>query len=602
MRKPLTRILGCGIAAVALPSLATAQISWLEYTRDDSRISDPNNLVLGDTEEKDYAWGDLDKDGWTDLVIVRKQPYTTQGRRKNVLLMNEGGTLVDRTSLYASASDVSGDNGFMTKTNDRDVVFADVDGDGWLDVVTSTTLSPGQPKHISHPRVYMNLGNDANGNWLGLRFEAARTPQIKLIGSGQDYFPFFCGVGAGDVTGNGVPDLYFADYDVAGYSDVNDRLFINDGTGFFSDESTARMSSSMLNSPFGTSAAIVDMNLDGVNDIIKNTGLGNTSGNPLVAISYNNPSNQGYFNILQQPYQGSPYHVSVGDLNQDARPDMVISDDGNDRYMLNNGVDALGRVTWSSAFTYVVNDDGFGSNSLISDLDNDGWPEVLIADVDVNIPGCSRRMHIYHNKGGTIGGNITLKEESGSGYRGVSGITASDLKGTHDVAALDIDNDGDLDLVIGRCTGTQVWMNKLIDGTPIGTNYCGPAVPNSSGLSAVISAMGSEQVSQNNVTLTAAGLPSNQFGYFLTSQTSGFIANPGGSQGNLCLGGTMGRYSAFVQNSGGAGEFSLQIDLTNMPGPVQTVVNPGETWYFTAWFRDVGSTSNFTDGIQIDFL
>ena len=87
------------------------------------------------------AWGDLNKDGWIDLVIVRKQPFTTGVGYPNTLLMNEGGQLVDRSAAYASASDVPGDSGFLTATNDRDVVIADVDNDGWLDVITATTTS-----------------------------------------------------------------------------------------------------------------------------------------------------------------------------------------------------------------------------------------------------------------------------------------------------------------------------------------------------------------------------------------------------------------------------------------------------------------------------
>ena len=36
--------------------------------------------------------------------------------------------------------------------------------------------------------------------------------------------------------------------------------------------------------------------------------------------------------------------------------------------------------------------------------------------------------------------------------------------------------------------------------------------------------------------LTATDVPEDPFGYFLASQTQDFVANPGGSQGNLCLG------------------------------------------------------------------
>lgn len=595
MRPSPLKPLSFGIAAALLTSSASAQIGWIEFEQDDSLISAPGSLVLNDGEEKDYAWGDLNNDGWTDLVIVRKQPFTTSGREANVLLMNENGVLTDRTSQYASDSSVGGDNGFLTPTNDRDVWIDDVNQDGWDDIITCTTISPGQPKSISHPRIYINLGNDGGGNWQGLRFENNRFPNFGT-------YPNFCGVGVGDVTGNGAPDLYFAHYHQSADVDLNDRLLINDGNGFFSDESTSRMTFDMRDSSFGVSATIEDMNGDGVNDIVKDTALGSTGASgPRAVVSYNNPSNEGYFNILQQAYSGAPYHANVGDLNADGKPDLIISDDGSDRYLLNQGNDGLGRVIWSSAYTYNT-DDGFGSNNMVADMDGDGWAEVLIADVDVDISGCNRRMHIYHNDGGTQGGFVDLNEEYGQGYTGAKGMTSSDFVGTHDFAVFDIDNDGDMDMILGRCNGTDVWVNQEFEpGQNIGTNYCGPAVNNTSGQPGIITAAGSTSVAANNVTLTASQLPSGQWGYFLTSQSQGFIQNPGGSTGNLCLGGTMGRYASFVQNSGAGGEFSLTIDLTDMPGPVQSVVNPGESWNFTTWFRDLGQTNNFTNGVNIVF-
>ena len=184
---------GAMMAACSLSATSFAQ--WVEFQEDPSRLDAPASLVANDNEEKDYAWGDVDQDGDTDLIIVRKQPFTSTGKRENVLLMNENGVLTDRTASLASASDVGGDNGFLTPTNDRDVVITDVDQDGWMDVVTATTLSPNQPKHISHPRIYMNLGNDGMGNWQGLRHEDARFPQLLLAG-GSASWPRFCGTRA----------------------------------------------------------------------------------------------------------------------------------------------------------------------------------------------------------------------------------------------------------------------------------------------------------------------------------------------------------------------------------------------------------------------
>ncbi len=140
--------------------------------------------------------------------------------------------------------------------------------------------------------------------------------------------------------------------------------------------------------------------------------------------------------------------------------------------------------------------------------------------------------------------------------------------------------------------------------TPCGIyRYCGPAVPNSSGSSATILATGSFVAADNLLTLTALQLPPNQYGYFVTSQTQGFIAQPPGSEGNLCLSGPMGRFRTQLQNSGSAGEFSIPVDLTNIPmGPPHSVT-AGERWNFTAWYRDMnpGATSNFTDAVSVLF-
>ena len=107
----------------------------------------------------------------------------------------------------------------------------------------------------------------------------------------------------------------------------------------------------------------------------------------------------------------------------------------------------------------------YSSNNLIADLDGDGWDEVLIADVDPEIPFYTEglRLHLYHNLGGTPGGtDIHLREERASAsddhWVGAPGITADDLRWTHDVAVLDVNLDTRMDLVLSRREGTQVWL------------------------------------------------------------------------------------------------------------------------------------------------
>ncbi len=460
----MRRLLEVSAISTVLAATATAQFNneWVSYQQEGARLGVAPLAVSSGNDEVDFAAADLDRDGWVDLVAVRKQPVSTAGKRPNMLFMNEFGTLVDRTALYATASDIGGDQGFLTPTNDRDVEIVDVDGDGWLDVVTAATYSDNDPKHIGHPRVYMNRGSDGSGNWLGLRHEDARIPQMLTAG-GAPGQPSFCSVGSGDVDGDGDADLYFGDYDRASQWDYNDRLLINDGTGVFTDETFARMSSNMLDASFRMATEVVDLTMDGIGDLVADQ-------QGLVQACYKS-STPGVFTIRDEPYSGAAYHVSTGDMNNDGRPDLLISDDSSDRVRYNLNTDAFGRAVFGAAMTFQFlsgGDDGFGGTNLVADLDRDGWNDALIADVDVDISGCGRRLHIYHNPGGAVGSQIQLREErqqSSGGWLGVKGMQQNDLTGTYDMAVFDINLDGYNDMVVGRCAGSYVWMNETPSGT-----------------------------------------------------------------------------------------------------------------------------------------
>ncbi|MEM9382269.1 MAG: hypothetical protein AAGB93_20100 [Planctomycetota bacterium] len=143
-------------------------------------------------------------------------------------------------------------------------------------------------------------------------------------------------------------------------------------------------------------------------------------------------------------------------------------------------------------------------------------------------------------------------------------------------------------------------------GGPLGTPYCS-AVPNSTGVVGATLGFGLAAPAQNDFNLIASGLPTQTFGYFLVSPSRGFVAGPGGSSGNLCLSGPIGRFVASGQilATDFAGEIAIPVDLTELPSPTGPLaVQAGQTWNFQFWHRDAspsGATSNFTRGLEVTF-
>ncbi len=137
-----------------------------------------------------------------------------------------------------------------------------------------------------------------------------------------------------------------------------------------------------------------------------------------------------------------------------------------------------------------------------------------------------------------------------------------------------------------------------------GSQYC-EANPNSTGQTAWIrSFSGSQSVNQPFV-LACQDLPPNQFGLFATAMGNAVTSNPGGSAGNLCLSGAIGRYVDQVASTGALGSLSAILNpqaLEQPNGPVSAMI--GETWYFQCWSRDFENgapTSNFSNGIGVTF-
>lgn len=140
-------------------------------------------------------------------------------------------------------------------------------------------------------------------------------------------------------------------------------------------------------------------------------------------------------------------------------------------------------------------------------------------------------------------------------------------------------------------------------GEAIGRHTCS-ANANWNGRRAELHADGSSLVVDDQLTLRATDLPPDAWSLAVASRTEGFVPNLAGAQGDLCLGGEIGRAPLLVQADGGGTALHPMApsSLPQPQGPVAAV--PGETWHFQVWYRDagiLGATSNFTSALAVTF-
>ncbi len=135
-----------------------------------------------------------------------------------------------------------------------------------------------------------------------------------------------------------------------------------------------------------------------------------------------------------------------------------------------------------------------------------------------------------------------------------------------------------------------------------GTQYC-YGTPNSTDEYGHLMAFGSRNIAQAQQ-LFAGTLPPNSSGFFLASTTQGLLPGAGGSQGTLCVAGSIGRFG--IYNSGSDGVATFNLLPPSIAQPTGTVAaTSGESWNFQSWYRDVDggvATSNFTNAVTVTFL
>ena len=219
------------------------------------------------------------------------------------------------------------------------VAAFDFDGDGWVDLFFANGADLARAKASPGHRLYRNTG--------GMKLIDV-TAKAGVSGNGL----FGTGVAVGDFNNDGRPDLY-----VTGFG--GNQLFLNEGGGVFSDV-TAK--AGVAGSGWSSSAGFVDYDRDGDLD--------------LYVVRYLD------YDIKDNPYCGFKkpgYRMYCDPRMFDGKPDLLCRNNGD------------GTFTEVSKAAGIANPAGKGLGIAVGDVDNDGWPDLYIANDGV-------RNFLYRNQ------------------------------------------------------------------------------------------------------------------------------------------------------------------------------------------------------------
>jgi len=175
-------------------------------------------------------------------------------------------------------------------------------------------------------------------------------------------------------------------------------------------------------------------------------------------------------------------------------------------------------------------------------------------------------------------------------------------------ALADVDGNGIADAIVGQGgagIGSSGRMRVYAFGQEniawYGSTSC-YGEENSTGVAATFNLLGSAVLANQDLTVHVEDMPLFSFGYMLLSMNQGMIVHPGGSCGNICLGGTIHRWAAGnVFQSNVYGEVNSQVDFS-VPLYPSTTLLAGQAWYVQVWYRDAvlsTATGCTTPGQQV---
>ncbi len=320
----------------------------------------------------------------------------------------------------------------------------------------SATRFPADPLEFSNQVTAGDLDGDGDIDLVfanGGNFSTPGPPQVQrvYINNGSGFFTDesadrlgfsgLCrGVELGDVDGDGDLDMIFA-------QDFERRpaLFENDGNGFFTDVTVADLPDITLSS---SRAQFGDIDNDGDLDLYLTNGSGNRFGCDQYQVWVNDGS--GNFSdetALRHPTEDVCENMDCifGDIDNDFDLDVRTASTGNDNSRLyrNDGTGVFAEVmavpTDSTSYSY-----DFG------DIDRDGDLDMLGANALV----------------GSSAENLLVNDGSGGFTDADDQLLENPNLDDNDSKFFDYDNDGDLDLIIARLGsgGERIYNN---DGTGV---------------------------------------------------------------------------------------------------------------------------------------
>ncbi|HEY8937440.1 MAG TPA: VCBS repeat-containing protein, partial [Cyclobacteriaceae bacterium] len=298
-------------------------------------ISARSNTICEAGWKTGACMADVNNDGWLDIYLC-KSGDSDPNKRKNILLINNKDlTFSDQAHNYGLD-----DDSYSTQA-----AFFDFDRDGDLDLflLNHSLLQISNAFDITNKNStvrFAHVGNKFYRNDLGHFTDVSDS--VGVFGPASNYG---LGVSISDFNNDGWPDLYSGS-DYTG----RDRLLINNHGTIFND-SIYEMLSHTSKFTMGTDAA--DINNDGLSDLITLDMLpeDNKRQKLLLGADKYNVFNQMVESGLHSQYMRNMLHLNMG----------------------NGSLSEIGQLAG-------ISDTDWSWAPLIADFDNDGNPDIFISN------------------------------------------------------------------------------------------------------------------------------------------------------------------------------------------------------------------------------